>query len=368
MRYSGALIVILVLSGFPVSGQDRTDPASSEGDLSLSIRNLNFIRNNEYSNPVIEGYTLIGFFLQPELVYRPDEKVILRLGAHLPSYSGTGRFINIKPVFSTSLHFSRTTCFTIGSLSGSDEHLMFDPHFNRERIYNAYHEDGLQLRSAGKHLFTDTWLSWENYIFKGDNEREVFTAGESFRYTSPVIAGSFTVELPVQIQLKHYGGQISNYPEHVETYLNIAGGGRITLNIGESKYGRTGFEGLIFNGNCITDNAPSGIENGYGGWYKLFYSYKGASIEAGYWSSHDFYAPNGNFIFSSVSDHNENLVISDRKIITGSININLSFKEFLNFHLEFDGYYDTDLRRFDNAMTLHLRFDKLIKIVSIRNP
>jgi hypothetical protein len=368
MRYGEILILVLVINVLPVIGQDKTFESASEGNLYLNFRNINFVKNNEYSNPVIEGYTLIGYFIQPELIYRPAEKIALRLGTHLLSYSGTNKFSMIKPVFSTIWRFSENTCFIIGSLSGSDGHRMFDPHFNRERIYNAYQEDGLQFRTVSDHLFSDTWLSWENYIFKGDNEREIFTAGESFRYTSLPIAGLLKFEIPVQIQFKHYGGQISNYPEHVETYLNIAAGAKVSIDIEGTKYGSAGLESIVFTGNSLTENVSSGIKNGYAGWYKMFYSFKVAEIEAGFWSSHDFYAPNGNFIFGSVSDHIKNLVISDRKLITGSVNICLPYKDLLEFYLGFDGYYDTDLKRFDNALTLHLRFDKLIKIASIRNP
>jgi hypothetical protein len=366
MRYSGIMILILALNIFPAGGQGKTGVTDSGGNLYLNFRNTNFVKNNEYSNPITEGYTLIGFFLQPELIYNPDEKVTLHLGAHLLSYSGTNKFSQVKPVFSTSYHFSENTCFTIGSLAGSDEHRMSDPHFNKERMYNAYSEDGLQFRTISEHFFSDTWLSWENYIFKGDNEREIFTAGESFRYLSSAISGLFRFEIPVQIQFKHYGGQISNYSEHVETYLNIAAGAKSSADLSESENSRAGFEYLFFTGNSMTGNAPSGIKNGYAGWFKLFCSFKCIEIETGYWSSHDYYAPNGNFIFGSVSDHIENFVISDRKLITGSINIRLPYKDFPEFYFGFDGYYDTDLKRFDNAMTLHLRFDKLIKLTSIR--
>jgi hypothetical protein len=368
MRYSGILILILILNIFPAGSQDKTDPNASEGDLYLNFRNINFVKNNEYSNPITEGYTLIGFFLQPELIYNPDEKVTLHLGAHLLSYSGTNKFSIVKPVFSTSWHFTHNTTFTIGTLSGSDEHRMLDPHFNKERIYNAYSEDGLQFRTLGDHLFNDTWLSWENYIFKGDNEREIFTAGESFRYTTSSVSGLLRFEIPVQIQFKHYGGQISNYNEHVETYMNIAAGAKALFDVMESRYGSTGIECLFFTGNSMTDNAPSGIKNGYAGWYKIFYHFKAAEVEAGFWSSHKFYAPNGNFIFGSVSDHLKNLVISDRKLITGSIDIRLPYKNLLEFYLGFDGYYDTDLKRFDSALTLHLRLDKLVKIATVKNP
>jgi hypothetical protein len=245
---------------------------------------------------------------------------------------------------------------------------MFDPHFNKERIYNAFSEDGLQLRTSTDNFFSDTWLSWENYIFKGDNEREIFTAGESFRYTSSELAGLIRLEIPVQVQFKHYGGQISDYPEHVETYLNIAAGARVIFDIEESRNGSIGLEYLAFNGSCLTSNADSGIQDGYADWYKLFYSLRGLELETGFWKSHDFYAPNGNFIFGSVSDHIENLVISNRKLITGSFNIRIPYKDFFEFYFGFDGYYDMDLKRFDNAMTLHIKLDKLIRIATLKHP
>ena len=366
MRYPEIAALLLFLIVFPVSGQVNSGGSVSDGDLYFNFRNTNFVRNNEYSNPIIEGYTLIGYFIEPELVYRPVGKAEIRLGAHLLSYSGTNKFSVAKPVFSTSWHFSENTRFTIGSLSGSDDHLMYDPHFNSERIYNAFSEDGLQLVTSNKHIFSDTWLRWENYIFKGDSEREIFTAGESFRYISPEISGLITLEVPVQVQVKHFGGQISDYPEQVETYLNLAAGGRVRVALNRTKNISAGAESIFFMGNCITDNAPSGIGYGNAGWHKLFFSSRKVELEAGYWRSQDYYAPDGNFIFGSVSDRYDNLIIPERKIITGSLNIKLPHSDFFEFFFGFDGYYDTDLKRFDNAMTLHLKLDKLIKIASLR--
>jgi hypothetical protein len=366
MRSGGILIMLLVLKVIVLTGQEKNGLSVPAGDLCFSFRNTSFVKNNEYSNPITEGYTLIGYFIQPELVYRPAEKVALRLGAHLLSYSGTNRFSLIKPVFSTSWHFSENTFFTLGSLSGSDSHRMLDPHFNKERIYNAFSEDGLQFRTSNDKFFSDTWLSWENYIFRGDNEREIFTAGESLRYTSPEFAGHIRIELPVQILFKHYGGQISDYPEHVETFFNLASGARAVFDIDELMKSSIGIECLAFFNSCLTGNAGSGIKNGYADWYKLFYSVRGVELETGFWKSNNFYSPNGNFIFGSVSDHIGNLVITQRKLITGSVSIRLPYKEFFEFYFGFDGYYDTDLGRFDNAMTLHIRLDKLIKIATIK--
>ncbi|MFZ0280071.1 MAG: hypothetical protein WAL29_00365 [Bacteroidales bacterium] len=366
MRYPVPVLLFLFLSMVPVSGQEKSDTSSSSEKLYFNFRNVNFIRNNEYSNPVTEGYTLIGYFLHPELIYHPSAKVTLRLGTHLLSYAGTNKFSVIKPLFSTTYNFSENTSITIGSLSANYKNELFDPHYNRERLYTNYSEDGLQLRFFSDHFLSDTWLSWENYIFKGDSEREIFSAGESFKYSSPLIADLIRLEVPLQLQFKHFGGQISDYPEQTETYLNFAGGVRVSFDLGEQKYGKTGFEYLIFRGNSLRRNAPSGINYGRGEWHKIFYIYKIVDFNAGYWTSHDFYAPEGNFIFSSVSDHIENVTVHIRKIITGSVNITLLPESFLELYFAFDGYYDMDRKRMDNAVTLHLRFDKLFRLGSLK--
>jgi len=366
MRRSVIVSFFLLAACLTLAGQEPYQ-SQTAGDLYLKLNNINFVRNNEYSNPVIEGYTLIGYFLQPELIYKPAGKVSVSFGANLLSYSGTDRFSKVKPVFSTTLSISDSTFFRMGTLTGPDKHRLQDPHFNKERLYTDYAEDGLQFVSSGKRYFSDTWLSWENFIFRGDKKREILTAGESFRYSLPPVVRRIMIELPFQLLIKHYGGQISDYDEEVETYLNLALGIRAGIVAGKSSDVLTGIECMYFSGNSLTKNAPWDINKGNAGWYKLFGSYKNASLEAGYWHSDNYYAPDGNFIFGSVSDHIENLVIPERSLITGSFNLNIPIQDKLEFTFAFDGYYDTDLRRFDNAMTLHLRFGKLIKIATLND-
>ena len=366
MRYLLSISLILSIFANPVTCQDNTKASKSAGNLYLNFRNINFVKNNEYSNPIIEGYTLIGYYLQPEIVYLPSDKVALRLGAHFLSYSGLNKFSLIKPLFSISYNFSENSLITIGSLSGSDRHRMFDQHFNKERLYNAYSEDGLQFTTHNDHLFSDTWLSWEKFIFMGDNNREIFTAGESFKYSSTLIGDVLRFEVPVQLQFKHYGGQISNYPEPVETYFNIAGGTRISFDITDTGFGRAGFEYLVFAGNKLAGRSTNGINNGYGQLFKLFSSYKKIILEIGYWKAHNFFAPNGNYIYSCVSDYRDNVTIRDRKIITCSASISIIPENFLELYLGFEGFYDVDLQRFDNSVALHLRFDKLIKLATLK--
>jgi hypothetical protein len=382
MRHLAFAFIVFSLLFTDAGGQDGNEQADQTDELSLSIKSLNFIRNNEYYNPIkpsdfilsntppwrvdkslwIEGYTLTGFFFQPELIYSPSHKIKLRAGGHFLKYSGTGKFTRIRPVFSISLKLSEITTLKLGTLSGSDSHRMFDPHFNSERLYYAYVEDGLQLMTTNDHFFNDVWLSWENFIFRGDTTREIFTFGESFRYKSPVIANFVEIEVPVQMQFKHYGGQISDYPEHVTTFFNFAAGARVNADLGGKRYGRAGVEYIHFLNSVIPERKYNLINNGHASWLKFHYNYKVFYMGASYWKANDFYAPNGNGIYGSVFVFDSDYVVHRRKIINASANINLLPESYLELLFGFEVFYDVCEKRMDHALTLHLDFEKLFRI------
>jgi hypothetical protein len=362
------LVFLFILSTviYDLAAQPAPEARSDAGDLSLRIKSISFIEDLEYINPVTEGYTLLGFFLQPELVYTPSARVTLRGGVHALKYYGTEEFSQVQPVFSIKLDFTDKTSLTLGTLSGPDKHLFFDPHFFRERLYNAYVEDGMQLRHVSNNFFTDTWLSWENFIVKGDSTREQFTLGESFRYNSDPVADFISFEVPVQLQLKHFGGQITEYSQPVQTFINISGGLRVNFDLAEKRYGQLGMEYLQFANKLQEDVSFSGIKHGYASWTRMHYSYKSFSVSSGYWYGHNYYAPNGNPIFSNVSDYQPGLVIHDRRIITNSASFKLLAASYLELFCGCDLYYDIDLHRLDQAYTIHLNFDKLIKLISFK--
>jgi hypothetical protein len=347
-----------------ILGQSAVDTKPQSGDLSLRIKSINFIEDNEFYNPIVEGYTLLGFFIQPELIYTPSGKVSIRAGAHILKYYGTEKFSQIRPVFSTSLYFSEKTSLTLGTLSGPDKHHFLDPHFYDERLYNEYVEDGIQLTHVNDHIFTDAWISWENYIFKGDSTREQFTVGESFRYTSSPIADFIGIEVPVQLQLKHRGGQISDYPEEVESVINAAAGLRVNFDLAEKRSGQAGIEYLQFVNQLQAGDTISGISKGNASWIRLHYSYKTFQFATGYWHGHDFFAPNGNPIYGSVSDYQPGVVIHDRRLITTSMHLKFLPASSLELFFGVDLYYDIDRKRMDQTYALHLNFDKLINLSS----
>lgn len=367
MRYRVLLLILFTASLSSSYGQADEKTAESAGNLYMRIKTISFVKNNEYFNPVTEGYTLIGAFLQPELVYSPTGKINVSAGVHLLKYSGIGKFSQVRPVLSTSLKLSDKTTLTIGSLSGSDKHRLFDPHFDSEHIYSSNLEEGFQLTRNSEHLFTDTWINWENYIFRGDSTREIFTFGESLKYTSSKIGDIVDFEIPVQVQFKHFGGQISNYPEPVETFFNFAAGLRVNFDLAGKKYGQAGIEYLQFINNELNGESQSGITHGYASWTRFHYTWKSLYIGMAYWRAHNYFAPNGNYVYGCVSDYQSGVVVPDRKIITNFVYLTVLPESYLELFLGLETYYDVDLKRLDNAIALHLNFDRLIRLATLRH-
>jgi hypothetical protein len=375
-------------------GQSDTSGVNQSGNLYLELRSISFVKNKEYSNPMntglvfmgtmytdnlliwdpgfgfvnpnIEGYTLIGNFIEPAILFFPSSKFSVRLGAHLLNYSGAGTFSQIAPVISSKLRFSDRTSLTLGSLDGCEKHRLFDPVFDQERMYSKNHENGIEFMTDQKHIFSDSWLDWENFIFKGDTTREILTFAESFKYTTGKIQKLFDLNIPFQFLIKHKGGQISNYIGNVETLINLAAGAGINFDLNNGNSGKIGFDyiHLLFYDN--SSNQVFSFKQGYANWYKLHFTYKALMFELAYWKSHNYYTSDGNLIYSSISGYGGRTVLHDRSLFNTSLYLTLNPIKDLELFLGFDFYYDLNAKVLYSAAALHLNFNEIFKLLSIK--
>jgi len=104
---------------FPVTniGNIAFTPADSQ-KLLLHIVNKNFFKNNEYFNPIEEGYTLIGFLAEPSLVYHPGKTTRLEAGVTLLKYQGRGGFYLSEPLLRLQYHPAPFFQMIMGRLYG----------------------------------------------------------------------------------------------------------------------------------------------------------------------------------------------------------------------------------------------------------
>jgi hypothetical protein len=361
-----ALLSFLIFL-FPLLIAQQSDKNIPEpGTLSIGIKSLSFVKDNEYLNPITQGYTMIGFFIQPALVYSPGKKFTLALGTHIAGFAGADGLEKPELVFSSIWNITSQTRLIIGTLDGSDKHRMDDPVFHSEKLYTAFTENGIRIVNDYDHIFSDVWVNWENFIKKGDTTRESFTGGISFRYNSSVPGKIFSLEVPVSGIFKHYGGQVSNYDGEAETYFNASAGIRINADPWGGRYGKAGIEFTQLLYSELTNWGNAGLTDGRATWIRFYYDYKILKFCSSYWKSHDFYAPNGNPIYSSISDFQQGVFVHDREMWTNSIFLRFTPGGYFEFLAGFETWYDTGFKRVDNAITIHLRFDRIIRLAAVK--
>ncbi|MFO7573990.1 MAG: hypothetical protein R6W67_02385 [Bacteroidales bacterium] len=367
------LLIIACLSAVMVMPQEesgRNTPVTNDTlkTLSISFGSISFFRNHEYFNQITEGYTLSGSHLKPLLIWAPANNIRVSGGMFVSLWSGYEGSPVIKPVFSVSLDIDNRTRLTVGSLEGPDRHRMFDPHYAKEKIYTSFLEEGVQILFNNGNLFSDTWVDWERHIFWGDRIREEFTVGESFIYRTGSAGDPVRAEFPFQMLVKHWGGQISNYTSPVETHVNLAGGTRISLNSGDNGDGGSGIVVTGFFYHSMRELPDIPFRSGQALLLAGDHTWRDLFISAGLWMSENFYSPNGNMMYSSLSDYREGFTLSKRVLLTGSVNFNRSWHTgLLNLFLGFDWYYDLKENTFDHSLTLHLRIPEKAYGLSRRN-
>jgi len=389
-----AFLTILIFQ-FELTGQTTDKPEKQKGDFYFALKTISFVRNKEYFNPAsqgplflgtmyqqnrlfwyegfgyfnpnIEGYTLLGNFLQPSVIYYPYSNLSIRAGVHILNYSGAGKISEIKPIISMKYSFSERTSLTLGTLEGCENRKLFDPIFDFESIYTKNSQNGFEFITDQNHFTSQTWLDWEHFIFAGDNEREVINFGESFKYSTDKILNDFEINVPVQYMIRHRGGQISNYTEKMETFMDLAAGININYDLNKVKKRYIGADLIHFIYYDNTPDAPIlSFKQGRAEWLRLHYNSKNLLLEMAYFKSHNFYAPLGNLVYSSISGFTGRTLLPDRSLASCTMNLNILKMRYLELFLGVDFYYDMNIKELYNAVALHLKFNEAVKLFSLK--
>lgn len=303
-----AILLYLTVIYFPCSAQlDNNSfewsPSYVPGDSGRvygGFRTLGYLKNNEYFNEVLEGYTLFGYQLNPYIAWQPGKYVRIEAGIYLAQNFGDNDFQDILPTFTLSYRKNGNE-LNFGTLQGNIAHRLIEPLYDFENTLSAMRqENGIQFRRITNKLFLDTWLDWRNAIAPGDTDQEVLVAGVSATYDwVKSQSGGFSTH--VQATAYHRGGQINNSPNPIQTYLNTAFGIKAWVRPGgffEEISGDLYYVG--FTDNSGTPEIPFDNANGFYG--NLFFK---TSLHLGlmlsYWQAEDFYSPIGGRLYQTYS-------------------------------------------------------------------
>ena len=353
-------LCVPLFSGAQINNESRYYyPEFEEGrkhQLLLHLANINFVKNNEYKNKFAWGHTLIGYGIQPSLMYYAGDRLRLRAGLFLQQYSGLNYYSEVRPVLSAHLRVSPSFDLIMGTLKGHVHHDVIEPLFDTERQYTRPVENGIQFLIDRPWLDMDVWVDWEQFVQEGDDFPEWFTAGMSTSLQPNDTTGRlWQLKIPLYMMAVHRGGEVSNYPERVQTSMNLAAG--IVLNRKlEGTLNEAGVFAYAMNYSNLNDAGQLGVNSGYALYGGITANTRRTNLMAGYFYGHDFVALRGGGIFQSVSPIRDNVYIPTRQLLTMKIGYNRVFLKKIKFSFLFEGYYDIPDARFDFAPGIQLVF------------
>jgi len=313
--------------------------------LSLDIYSTSFLKNNEYFE-VIRGWTGIGFFIKPKLVYQPTKTTQIQAGYFFEKYSGRSDFYKPLPLFRIRQKLSKSLEVVMGQLYGNLNHKLYEPMFLFDRYYSDNVEYGIQFLFKNKYIENDLWMNWEKFIFYDDPFKEEFVLGNRMclKYD---FTDRFNLRLPVHYTWTHAGGQIDKHDENrgsIMSLNNKMAGIKLTYRSKLQWLKSISIEYDNFDYKAGA-NPPEGekfhqpFDKGYGHYIKSNIDLGRFKFMVGYWNAHNYISKRGENIFASAYDHFPEIQISDRELFNFKFIYDYEIKKGIVFSLRTDLYY-----------------------------
>lgn len=305
-----------------------------------------FFKNNEYFSPHAEGYTLIGYQLRPTLTYSPLEQLHLTGGLQALVYGGLEKAHYVRPHFAALWQATDWLGIQMGSLPGAASHPTHEAVQDPETQLTDDPELGLQIWLRRPRLNGSAWLNWRQFIFLGDTIPERFTAGFSMSFTpSPGKIGA-SFKMPFALIFNHIGGQISNYPQKMQSIANVAISPTLALRT-EAFVQEIDFSlhVLAFHAMAGSEVRPFADGMALCPEVSLTAKYLRANVE--WYHAQNFYAPQGNPLLSSLSNYDETYYDKKRNLLILGASFVKGIGTIGRFAVDAKGYLDTDASRFD---------------------
>ncbi len=300
------IVFILTVIYFPGMGQldnrslewNRVQESADSGRFYGGFRTLGYLRNNEYFNEVLDGYTLFGYQVNPYLAWQAGNYVRIEGGVYLSQDFGADDFTEVLPTF--SLMYARNGHrLLFGTLQGSISHRLIEPLYDFENLLDADRlEYGIQYRYQKGSFFGDVWLDWRNVIHPGDSAQEELLSGVSaeYRWLDLENAGFSTL---LQATIFHRGGQINESELPLQTYVNTAFGLKGWVHPGSLQLTADLYY-VSFSDNSGTSLLP--FDGGDGLYANAFVKFPfPLGIMISYWRADSYYSPVGGRLYQNFS-------------------------------------------------------------------
>ena len=350
--------------------------------LNFGIESTSFVKNNEYFDH-LKGWTGIGFFIKPQIIYQATKTTEIQAGYFLEKYSGLDQFNSTIPLFRIRQKLSHNWEMILGHLYGNLEHNLTEPVYRFDRYYTDNVEYGMQFLFRNKFISNDFWANWEQFIFPNDPYREEFVIGNSFN-ADIKINKKLSLIIPFQFTWTHAGGQIY---EHIPGRQNI-------MSLHNTSYG-CGFKydhanstiGVLNNkflfkslsadykyhsykapdNPPVTDEFHQPYDNGSGHFISCNLDLNTFDLNISYWAGEKFIAKRGEEIFLSAFSDNNTFLMPEVRLLNFKILYKHYFSENVKLAARTDLYYNTGTGSLFYSYGLYLIYNDMFLLSKIRH-
>jgi len=340
--------------------------SSNSHKLYLRIQNQNLVKNNEYFNNIVPGYTFAGSMVNTTLKYFPTQNVKIEAGVHLLMNYGRDELSRVLPVFRVQYEIYKNLNLVMGTIYGGLNHRLIEPIYMFERFLEDPPETGVQLQYHSGLLDSDLYLNWRNYLFRNNfSEKEEFTIGwiNTVKVLKP--ENRFHIHIPIQFLVNHSGSQVDTLNEPDLSLADFTSG----IGIGYSFNGfiqETGGQILYASYRDLSTEKAQKFQSGNAFYPVLYARSKWIDLYFGYWWGRDFIAPIGEALFSSISYLDESLVFPERQLILFKLYLHHQIADGIFIGGRFESYtdllgtsnMDKNVREFNYSYSVYITFDR----------
>ena len=348
----------ITLAQIPVNPNQQVFFNESDSQkLYIHILDKNFLKNNEYFNPLNEGYTLLGYVIEPSIVYYPGKTTRFEAGGSFLKYSGRNGYSDIEPVFRFQYQPSAAFQMVMGSIYGGTAHGLIEPLYRWEQDFMNPVENGLQFLFNTASIKTDIWLQWEQFIFRGDPFQEELTVGTSTTWKLTSENKDFTLSIPLQSLISHHGGQSLSVDKPIQTLADYAGGIKASWQTEESRLKGIDLEFWAMGYNDLSPQKLQAYKHGYGLYPKAGIKFGSFMLQSGYFYGDRFIAPKGEELFHSALTPNIGILYPIRNLLMAKFAFTKMIQRGIFLAAYTETYTDLKSGNTDYNYGVHIIFD-----------
>ncbi len=327
-----------------------------ESGLYAGINTFGFLRHKAFDNNIADGYSLLGYQINPYLAWQPGARFRIDAGIYMLRDFGANGFRQISPTFSFTYQEPGFRMI-MGNLDGALNHRLIEPFQNFERVIDRRQETGIQFLVENERIFWDTWLDWRNDAQPGNNQKESVFAGTSAFLTFSK-DDEYTFGVPIQVTAQHFGARLDTTGIPANTLLNYAIGASLAWNGGDNTFmQQVKFEPyLAFYRTLGTAAMP--LETGEGYYLNFTLDNQAFDFMISYWFGQDFYSPEGGYLFSSIGNKWDNplQIENKRELLFLRFYKDIKMEEGLVISFRFEPYYDLQNQFLEYAGGLYFSY------------